>query len=217
MTIDNRTAPVATMETSASPASAKIVVAGGFGVGKTTFVNAVSEIPPLRTEEHMTAAATGHDDVGRVHTKVSTTVAMDFGRISVADFLKIYLFGTPGQERFAFMWDKISDGALGAVVLIDTARLADSYASIDYFEARGVPFVVAVNEFPGAPHGTPDEVRAALSISPGIPITMLDARDRESVKSTLLALVDHLLAKLSGEIETQPAPQSFSMRPDPSR
>ena len=145
---------------------------------------------------------------------MSTTVAMDFGRISVEDFLKIYLFGTPGQDRFAFMWDRISDGALGAVVLIDTARLADSYAAIDYFEARSIPFVIAVNEFPGAPRGTADEVRATLSIDPSIPITMLDARDRESVKSTLLALVDHLLERLSRVDEE---PQPFSMRPAHSR
>jgi uncharacterized protein len=174
--------------------SVKIVVAGGFGVGKTTFVGAVSEIEPLRTEALMTEASTPMDDLSMLPDKTTTTVAMDFGRITLAEDLVLYLFGTPGQNRFWFMWDDITRGAIGAVVLVDTRRLADCFGAVDYVEQRGIPFLVALNAFDGVQLHDVDEVRDALQVSAEVPFVVTDARDRESVKEVLVRLVEHAMA-----------------------
>jgi signal recognition particle receptor subunit beta len=180
-------------------ATFKILVAGGFGVGKTTLVSAISEVRPLRTEEALTSAGVSHDDVAGVENKTTTTVAMDFGRITLGGRRVLYLFGTPGQERFWFMWDDLSYGALGAVVLADTRRLADCFASIDYFEKRRLAFVVAVNCFDGAYHYDPAEVRAALDLGPGVPVVLCDAREAESAKNVLITLVQLILDSMPDE------------------
>jgi len=178
-------------------ASTKIVVAGGFGVGKTTFVGAVSEIDPLRTEALVTQESAGQDDISKVQQKHTTTVAMDFGRITLAQNLVLYLFGTPGQRRFWFMWDDLVKGAIGAVVLVDTRRLDDSFAAVDYFEAKGLPFIVALNQFDGSGEFGPEEIREALAISDHIPVIEVDARDRESAKHALVRITEFALTQLS--------------------
>jgi signal recognition particle receptor subunit beta len=173
------------------PTAIKILVAGGFGAGKTTMVGAVSETRPLRTEEVLTDRGIGVDDLTSVEAKRTTTVAMDFGRITLGNDYVLYLFGTPGQERFWFVWDELAEGSLGAVILADTRRLADCFPSIDYFERRGTPFVVAVNCFEGSQKFDLDEVRLALQLNPSVPIIMCDARKRESSREVLIALVKH--------------------------
>ncbi|MEU6208166.1 ATP/GTP-binding protein [Micromonospora musae] len=175
------------------PTAIKILVAGGFGVGKTTMVGAVSETRPLRTEEVLTESGVGIDDLSGVESKSTTTVAMDFGRITISDDLVLYLFGTPGQDRFWFVWDELALGAIGAVVLADTRRLADCFPSIDYFEGRGTPFVVAVNCFEGAKQYRLDEVQAALNLDSGVPVLLCDARQRESSKEVLITLLEHAM------------------------
>ncbi|WP_436535828.1 GTP-binding protein [Actinoplanes sp. HUAS TT8] len=176
------------------PSALKLLIAGGFGVGKTTFVGAVSEIEPLRTEEVLTTASVGTDRLTGIERKSTTTVAMDFGRITISQDHVLYLFGTPGQERFWFMWDELSSGAMGAVVLADTRRLADCFPAVDFFESRGIRFLVAVNEFDSGSRYEPHDLRRALDLRSDVPIVYCDARDQRSATGVLINLMQHLLA-----------------------
>jgi len=189
----------------AAPIVAKLLIAGGFGVGKTTLIGTISEVRPLRTEEELSDRGTAVDDLSGVERKTTTTVAMDFGRITFRGGVSLYLFGTPGQERFWFMWDELAYGALGAVVLADTRRLIDCFASVDYFERRKTPFIVAANCFDGARRYEPDDIRIALDLEPHVPIVLCDARQRDSVKNVLITSVSHSLQQRQNRLDLETA------------
>jgi len=190
-----------------TPIPVKILVSGGFGVGKTTAIGALSDIPPLTTEAAMTTAAAAVDDPGHQDRKTSTTVALDFGRVTIDTSIVLYMFGTPGQDRFGFMWNDLAEGALGGLVLVDTARLADCFVAIDYFERIGLPFVVAVNQFEGRHNLGLADVRAATDVDPHVPVVTVDARDRESMKRLVLTLLEVLLRRArSGFTASSPVP-----------
>jgi signal recognition particle receptor subunit beta len=191
-----------------APRSAKVIIAGGFGVGKTTLVGTLSEVPPLTTEAAMTTASVGIDDTSKVSTKTTTTVAMDFGRLTINDEMILFLFGTPGQDRFGFMWDDLVVGSLGAVVLVDLRRIDDCFPAIDFFESRNVPFIVAINRFEGAPAPVISEVREALDLNAEVPIVECDVRYKESVKSVMLSLLELLIAQFKHKRQSK-SRQSF--------
>jgi uncharacterized protein len=196
----------------AVPVAIKILIAGGFGAGKTTLVSSLTEIRPLRTEEDLSAPSALIDLTDGVEGKTTTTVAMDFGRITIRDDLVVYLFGTPGQKRFWFMWDELAIGALGAVVLADTRRLADCFPSVDYFEQRGTPFIVAVNCFDGSRRFPPTVIRSALNLNPDVPVMLCDARQRASCRDALVALVEYAIRLLSEPFSSSPRLPTYSGR-----
>ncbi|MFB7169874.1 ATP/GTP-binding protein [Streptomyces sp. NPDC056254] len=191
--VDDEPAQPWQYDRSRAPVAVKVLVAGGFGVGKTTFVSSVSEITPLRTEAVMTQAGASTDDLSGTPDKHTTTVAMDFGRVTLDDDLVLYVYGTPGQERFWFMWDDLVRGAIGGLVMADTRRLRDCFPALDYFESSGLPYAVAVNHFEGSQSYEPEDVREALSVPPHVPVVIMDARERRTVIESLLALVGHAL------------------------